>query len=55
MNLFTGRNRDADREIRLWTQWEKERVGRTKKIALKHLNHHMLSGAGKTGQPLVKE
>ena len=41
MNLFTGRNRDADIEIRLWTQWEKERVGWIEKVALKHTHYHM--------------
>ena len=41
MNLFTGRNRDADIENRLWTQWEKERVGQIERIALKHIHYHV--------------
>ena len=25
----------------LWTQWEKERVGRIERVALKHVHYHM--------------
>ena len=34
--FLQGRNRDADRENRLWTQWGKERVGWTERVVLKH-------------------
>ena len=36
-----ARNRDADIENRLQTQWEKERVGQIERVALKHIYYHM--------------
>ena len=33
--------RDTDVKTEFWTLWEKARVGRFEKIALKHVYYHM--------------